>query len=72
MLSVGYGDLTPKNPPEVMVTMVSMFVSCVLFAYIINAIWEVIRDYTESNYKFEKHLTAISRFMNDHKVARNL
>jgi len=38
MLSVGYGDLTPKNPPEVIVTIVSMIVSCILFAYLINAL----------------------------------
>jgi len=45
MLSVGYGDLTPKNPSEVWITIVSMIISCVLFAFIINAIQDAIHDY---------------------------
>jgi potassium voltage-gated channel Eag-related subfamily H protein 1/potassium voltage-gated channel Eag-related subfamily H protein 5 len=72
MISVGYGDITPKNTPEVLITTFTMFVSCILFAYSINAIWEVIRELNENRYKFDKHVTAMSRFMYDHGVSRKL
>ena len=39
MISVGYGDITSCNTSEVLVNILSMFVSCILFAYSINAIW---------------------------------
>ncbi len=52
MISVGYGDITPKNPAEVSMTIFTMFVSCIVFAYSVNAIWEIIREYEETRYKF--------------------
>ena len=72
MISVGYGDITPKNSPEVLVTVFTMFVSCILFAYSINAIWEIIRELNENRDRFDKHVTAMYRFMYDHGVSHKL
>lgn len=72
MISVGYGDITPKNTPEVLITVFTMFISCILFAYSINSIWEVIRELNENRFKFDKHVTAINRFMYDNGVNRKL
>ena len=72
MISVGYGDITPRNTSEVIMTSFSMFVSCILFAYSINSIWEVIRELNENRFKFDKHVTAINRFMYDNGVDRKL
>lgn len=52
MISVGYGDITPKNPPEILMTVFAMFISCIVFAYSVNAIWEIIREYNETRFKF--------------------
>ena len=52
MISVGYGDITPKNTFEVLITVTTMFVSCIVFAYSINAIWEIIRELKENRYRF--------------------
>ncbi len=52
MISVGYGDITPENTAEVILTIFTMFVSCLVFAYAVNAIWEIIRDYNANRYKF--------------------
>jgi potassium voltage-gated channel Eag-related subfamily H protein 1/potassium voltage-gated channel Eag-related subfamily H protein 5 len=52
MISVGYGDITPKNPPEILMTVFAMFISCIVFAYSVNAIWEIIREYNENHFKF--------------------
>lgn len=42
ILTVGYGDITPQAPNEVLVTIICMLVSCVIFAYCINSIWEIL------------------------------
>jgi potassium voltage-gated channel Eag-related subfamily H protein 1/potassium voltage-gated channel Eag-related subfamily H protein 5 len=49
MITVGYGDITPKNPKETLMTVFAMFISCIIFAYSVNAIWEIIREYNENH-----------------------
>lgn len=44
MISVGYGDVTPIAPLEVLVTIITMMFSCIIFAYSINSIWELISE----------------------------
>jgi hypothetical protein len=41
MLTVGYGDITPKNRYEVNFAIVVEFTSCLVFAYSVNKIWEI-------------------------------
>ena len=38
MVTVGYGDITPTNNKELLVCIVSMFVSCGVFAFSVNSI----------------------------------
>lgn len=49
MISVGYGDVTPVAPLEVVITIVSMMMSCVMFAYSINSIWFIISEVSTGN-----------------------
>ncbi|CAD8204999.1 unnamed protein product [Paramecium pentaurelia] len=72
MISVGYGDVTPKNAWEVVVTVVTQFISCIVFAYSVNAIWEMINQQNENKQKFQKYVNAIERFMREHNVDRKL
>ncbi len=37
--TVGYGDLTPKNPWSVLYVILNMLIMCVMFAYFINSVW---------------------------------
>ncbi|KAM3144614.1 hypothetical protein pb186bvf_003221 [Paramecium bursaria] len=68
MISVGYGDITSCNTSEVLVNILSMFVSCILFAYSINAIWQLIRQFHKQNHKFDKQFGIISNYMNINKT----
>lgn len=43
MISIGYGDIVPKNPTEVGFTIFVQFLSCLLFGYSINEIWSIIQ-----------------------------
>ncbi|CAD8113120.1 unnamed protein product [Paramecium primaurelia] len=72
MISVGYGDVTPMNFWEVFVTVITQFISCIVFAYSVNAIWEMIYSQNESKQKFQKYVNAIQRFMVEHNIERKL
>lgn len=39
MVTVGYGDISPVNNVEVPYIIVTMMVSCIVFAYSINSIY---------------------------------
>lgn len=43
MVTVGYGDITPKNTDERIVTMVNMLVASGMYAFIINEISTMVR-----------------------------
>ncbi|CAD8122719.1 unnamed protein product [Paramecium sonneborni] len=72
MITVGYGDVTPMNFWEVFVTVITQLISCIVFAYSVNAIWEMIYSQNESKQKFQKYVNAIQRFMVEHNVDRKL
>lgn len=47
--TVGYGDLTPMNPPEVFYCNLVILLMTVLFAFFINSIWEIIGTLQQSS-----------------------
>ena len=71
MLTVGYGDITGKNPMEVFVSIITMLFSCVIFAILINAFQQVFSEINANNMNFEKKMTDINRFMRDKNVILN-
>ena len=42
MLTIGYGDITPSNLNEVVYTISAQFISCVLFGFSVNSIWNIV------------------------------
>jgi hypothetical protein len=49
MLTVGYGDVTGKNPLEIFVSIVTMIFACVIFAMIVSAFQNVFSEITHHN-----------------------
>jgi voltage-gated potassium channel Kch len=37
--TVGYGDITPKNPESVLYVIINMVGMCAMFSYFINSVW---------------------------------
>lgn len=52
ILTVGYGDITPQAPNEVFITICCMLVSCIIFAYCINSIWEILQELNSKEAKY--------------------
>lgn len=68
MLTVGYGDITPKNRYEVIFDIVAEFTSCLVFAYSVNKIWEIKQELNEKKEKYQKNWNVINRYMRDKSV----
>ena len=42
MITVGYGDVTPKNNIELFFSIITMFLACGVFAFSINSIGSMV------------------------------
>ncbi|CAD8064795.1 unnamed protein product [Paramecium sonneborni] len=67
--TVGYGDLTPKNPPEQIFTIVYMFLCMLLFSYTVNTIGSILTQIKESSDKIKTKLTAINQYMHNKQIS---
>lgn len=70
--TVGYGDITPKNPPEVLYTIINMIAMCVMFAYFINSVWEIIGDLNQKSAKYKNNFNVLNRFLDNKNVSSGL
>ncbi len=53
MLTVGYGDVTPKNNSEVIFNVPAMYFGCVIFGYSLNSIGEILKHRGEGQRIFK-------------------
>lgn len=44
MCTVGYGDITPQNNHELLLSILTMLVTCGVYAYILNTIGVIFED----------------------------
>lgn len=58
--TVGYGDITPRNPPSVVFTNISILIMMFFFVFFINSVIEIIDGMTSSEEKQKK--SNIKRF----------
>ncbi|EGR29217.1 hypothetical protein IMG5_160540 [Ichthyophthirius multifiliis] len=63
MVTVGYGDIHPVNFIEVLFTIFGMFVSCGVFAYSINLIGDLFREFNRMQNEFKNQMTIVNRLL---------
>ena len=51
MLTVGYGDIVPASVPELWTAVCSMFVACGVFAFSLNTIGRIVREFGQDKLK---------------------
>lgn len=58
MITVGYGDITPKNDYELLCVNLTMFLACGVFAFSINSIGVMVNNIykSTSDYKEKLHI----------------
>ena len=68
MNTVGYGDITPHNPLEILFVIVFIFVACGIFAYSLNSIGIIVSDIWKRQNEFSKDLNIINQFMQEKNI----
>lgn len=72
MLSIGYGDITPINGDEVVYVIIVEFVSCFVFGYSINQIWNIVQEKNYKKKKIHNRINIMNIYMRDKNVGVNL
>ena len=70
--TVGYGDITPMNPQEVLYVIINMIFMCVIFGYFINSIWEIIGDWNDKSKKYRDNFSNLNHYLRNKTIPHNL
>ncbi|KAL4473723.1 hypothetical protein ABPG74_022587 [Tetrahymena malaccensis] len=68
MQTVGYGDITPKNPIEIMFTIITMFCTGMIWAYSLNSIGCIIDNINKTNLEYKNDMQQIHCYMIEEQV----
>ncbi|CAD8055724.1 unnamed protein product [Paramecium primaurelia] len=68
MVTVGYGDITPKNQFEVTFATIMMLLSSCMFAYTMNSIGVIVKTIYDQQTKFKRTLILMNQFMSKNEV----
>ncbi|CAD8186090.1 unnamed protein product [Paramecium octaurelia] len=71
-ITVGYGDISPKNPIEILTCIFSMLLSSFIFAYSINSIGNILYNINLQQSQFIQSIRAISAYMNQYHIPNQL
>ncbi|CAD8054958.1 unnamed protein product [Paramecium primaurelia] len=68
MVTVGYGDITPKNQVEVAFVSIVMISSSCMFAYSMNSIGVIVKTIYDEKIRFKRTLILMNQFMSKNEV----
>ena len=63
MITVGYGDIHPRNIYEKIFAIGVNFLSCGVFAYCLNRIGNAVKDFSKEDDTNEKNMVQLTNFM---------
>lgn len=63
MITVGYGDIVPKNPLEMVFAIIIIFYTCGTFAYSINVISGIFSEFNKTNEEYRIQISRLNIFM---------
>ncbi|KAL4486170.1 hypothetical protein ABPG72_012223 [Tetrahymena utriculariae] len=72
MVTVGYGDITPQNSIEVVFTTITIFVTCIVYAFSLNTIGSIIENIEKKDKKYKENMQVIHGLMREENVSRDL
>lgn len=68
MNTVGYGDISPTNPLEILFAILFIYVACILFAYTLNSIGIILENINKSQKEYLKEVNIVNNFMREKKI----
>lgn len=69
---VGYGDMTPRNPVEVVLCNVVILFMTIAYAFFINSIWEIIAEVNETGDAKANHMRLVKKYQKKYKLEADL
>lgn len=72
MLTIGYGDITPKCTEEIVVTVMIEIVAVVSFGYLLNEMGHTLSKMREQSEELERDLQTISKMSKYYNLERSL
>lgn len=72
MMTVGYGDITPRNEIEIIICLISLVLGCVVYAYNINSVGMILQDINKEQSDFQHKINIINSFMHKKKISADL
>jgi hypothetical protein len=72
MLTIGYGDITPKCTQEIIVTVMIEIVAVVSFGYLLNEMGHTLSKMREQSEELERDLQTISKMSKYYNLERSL
>ncbi|CAD8156588.1 unnamed protein product [Paramecium pentaurelia] len=72
MVTVGYGDITPKNQFEVVFATIIMLSSSCMFAYTMNSIGVIVKTIYDQQTKFKRTLILMNQFMSKNEIDQQI
>ena len=68
MMTVGFGDITPRNPIEVSFCIIIILVGCALYGYNLNSIGIILQRIYKEQTQFNEEIRIIENFMVKKKI----
>ncbi|EAR99319.2 cyclic nucleotide-binding domain protein (macronuclear) [Tetrahymena thermophila SB210] len=72
MITVGYGDITPVNSIEYLLSILTMLIACGMFGYSLNSIGQILSEMDINNKEYDEHFNAIYGYMHKKNVSTDL
>ena len=72
MMTVGYGDIVPQNPYEMIFTVITIFCGCIIVGFNINKIGNIFQDMKKETEETEENISKINKFMESKHINRSL
>ena len=72
MMTVGYGDITPTNPSEILFAIVAIIVGCAVFGYNMNSIGMILQKIYKEDNDFKENVMIMNNFMERKKIDKDL
>ena len=72
MITVGYGDISPRNENEMILCIVTMLFACGVFAYAVNQIGNIIQDFFRSDKQIKEKIYIINKYMSKKSIDQDL
>jgi Ion channel len=72
MITVGYGDVLPKNELEMGLCVVTMMLACGVFGYSLNEVGSIFSSFFRLDTEIKTRMIVIQRFMSTKNINSNL